>query len=387
MPQNWPPPPPRRPDDPFEDLRRLFGQLRERAGGAAGGNGAARPPAAPGEGRSPWLFVGIAAVLWLASGFYIVAPDERGIVLRFGAVVREADSGPGYHMPWPIEEVLKPAVTQIRKEEFGFRTVDVGPPAEYRDEDSEALMVTGDENIVKLLFIVQFRIKADANGAVDFLFNVRAPEATVRDAAEAAMREVIGRNKIDDALTEGKDRIQNDAQTLMQQILDRYDAGVEIVTVKLQDVNPPDPVADAFKDVISAQQDRERLINQSRGYANDVVPKARGQAAQILNEAEAYAQTKVRDAEGQASRFVALQTEYSKATEVTRTRMYLETMEEVLGRANLLLLDQTSSRQMVPYLPLDQMLRGGSLEIPQPVEAPSSTTEPVSPRTMRGPRG
>ena len=354
----------RRPqNDPIEEIRRVWGQLTSGGDGAGGTSG-----------PNPLLLVAIALPLWLLSGIFIVAPDELGIVLRFGKVVREADSGPGYHLPWPIEQVLKPAVTQIRKEEFGFRTISIGPPARYRDEDNEALMVTGDENIVKLQFIVQYRIKPEANGAANFLFHVRDTDKTVRDAAEAAMREVIGRDKIDDALTEGKERIQNDAQKLLQTILDRYEMGVEVATVKLQDVDPPDQVADAFKDVISAQQDRERLINESRGYANDVVPKARGQAAQLINEADAYSKAKVNEAEGAAARFTALYDEYAKAVDVTRTRLYLETMEDVLGRSDLLLLDNAAGESVVPYLPLDQMLRRGS---PQP-------PEPVAPRAVRG---
>ena len=270
-------------------------------------------------------------MLYVLSGIFIVAPDERGVVLRFGRVVREADPGPGYHLPWPIEEVLKPSVTQIRKEEFGFRTIAVGPPARYSDEDAEALMVTGDENIVKLQFIVQYRVKPEAAGATDFLFNVRDPEETVRDAAEAAMREVIGRNDIDDALTEGKERIQNDAQALLQHILDRYGVGIEVATVKLQDVDPPDQVADAFKDVISAQQDKERLINEARGYANDVVPEGArpgGPAAQRsrrLQRREGPATPRAR-----RSASSRCSDEYAKAKDVTRLRLYLETMEEVL---------------------------------------------------------
>jgi membrane protease subunit HflK len=196
----------------------------------------------------------------------------------------------------------------------------------------------------------------------------------VRDSAEAAMREVIGRNLIDDALTEGKDRIQNDALSLLQQVLDKYDSGIEVVTLKLQDVDPPDQVADAFKDVISAQQDRERLINESRGYANDVVPKARGQAAQLLNEADAYTQAKVNEAEGAASRFVALQQEYAKSTDVTRTRLWLETMEDVLGRSNLLLMDDSAGKQVVPYLPLDKMPQRQPLGGVEPPPAPKPRT-------------
>jgi len=358
-----------RPDDPIEEFRRLWARFQASRGAGSGDAGGGGP-----SGFNPLLLVAVALPLWLLSGIFIVAPDERGIVLRFGRVVREAESGPGYHLPWPIEEVLRPSVTQIRKEEFGFRTISVGPPSQYTDKDDEALMVTGDENIVKLQFIVQYRIKPEASGTTDFLFNVRDQTKTVRDAAEAAMREVIGHNKIDDALTEGKDRIQNDAQMLLQSILDRYGVGLEVAAVKLQDVDPPDQVADAFKDVISAQQDRERLINESRGYANDVVPKARGQAAQMLNEAEAYNQTKVRDAEGAAARFVALHDEYAKAVDVTRTRLYLETMEDVLGRSRMLILDETAGKQVVPYLPLDQMLKG---EVP-------TAGEPVAPRQVRG---
>jgi len=338
-------PPPSRRDDPRADIQRIIDQLRDRF--------AHRGPAR----FNPWLIVAVILLLYALSGIFIVAPDERGIVLRFGRVVREVDPGPGYHLPWPFEQVMKPAVTRIYKEEFGFRTVDVGPPARYRDVDVEALMLTGDENIVKLQFIVQFRVRPGANGATDFLFNVRDAEGTVRDSAEAAMREVLGRNDIDTALTEGKEQVQQDAQVLLQQILDQYHIGLEVVTVKLQDVDPPNQVSDAFKDVISAQQDKERLINEARGYANDVVPKARGQAAQLLNEAEGYSAAKVHDASGAAQRFIALQDEFEKAKDVTRLRLYLETMEQILPRMNKIIIDDVAGKQIVPYLPLDQIIK------------------------------
>jgi membrane protease subunit HflK len=302
------------------------------------------------------LFVAIALALWAASGIYIVAPDQRAVVLRFGQVVDETGPGPHYHLPWPIEQVLRPSVTAIRKEEIGFRTVDIGPPARYRDVDAEALMLTGDENIVKLDFIVQYKVRADSESTADFLFNVRNPEQALRAAGEAAMREVIGRTEIDQALTEGKEAVQVEAQKVLQAILDRYDTGIEVVTLKLQDVDPPNQVSDAFKDVISAQQDRERLINEARGYENDVVPRARGQAAQILNEAEGYSAAKVREATGVAQRFVALQEEYAKAKDVTRRRLYLETMEAILPDMNKIVMDDLSSRQAVPYLPLETFL-------------------------------
>ena len=327
------------------EIQKIFDQVKDRFSG--GGR----------TGVNPWLIVAVVLLLYALSGIFIVVFDERGIVLRFGRVVREADPGPGYHLPWPFEQVIKPAVTQIRKEEFGFRTVAVGPPARYRDVDQEALMLTGDENIVKLQFIVQFKVKTGPTGATDFLFNVRDADDTVRDAAEAAMREVLGRNDIDNALTEGKEQVQQDAQALLQHILDQYQVGLEVVTVKLQDVDPPDQVSDAFKDVISAQQDKERLINEARGYANDVVPKARGQAAQLLNESEGYSAAKVQEASGAAQRFIALQQEYEKAKEVTRLRLYLETMEQILPRVNKIILDEVAGKQVVPYLPLDQVIK------------------------------
>ncbi len=342
MPSDWPPR--RSSPDPLAEWRDLWQRLRTRMPGR---------DATPRSPISPWLIAAIVLVLWLASGIYIVAPDERGIVLRFGQAVREAEPGPHYHLPWPIESVLKPSVTAIRKEEFGFRTVASGPPARYQEVPVEALMLTGDENIVSLESIVQYKVRADAEGPRDFLFNVRDARGTVRDAAEAAMREVIGRTEIDQALTEGKEEIQQAAQAALQEILDRYDAGIEIVTVQLQDVDPPPQVSDAFKDVISAQQDKERLINEAKGYANDVVPRARGAAAQLLNEAEAYREARVREARGVAERFVQLHTEYAKARDVTRQRLYLETMEAILPDMHKIIMDDAAARQVVPYLPLE----------------------------------
>jgi membrane protease subunit HflK len=347
--------PQRREDDVLAEVRDLVEAMREKMFGGGGGDAGGRAPG--GRIFSPWPFLAIALVLYLGSGFFIVAPDQRGVVLRFGKVVRDVGPGPGYHLPWPFEEVLRPSVTQIRKEEFGFRTVDVGPPARYRDIDPEALMLTGDENIVKLQFIVQYKVNPDPAATADFLFNVRDPQETVRSASEAAMRQVIGSNKIDDVLTEDRERIQIEAQKVLQEILDGYASGLKVETVKLQDVDPPDQVSDAFKDVINAQQDRERLINEARGYANDVVPKARGQAAQLLNEAEGYRLAKVQQAQGAAQRFIALYDEYSKAKDVTRLRLYLEAMEEILPHIDKIVIDEKAGEHTVPYLPLDQMLR------------------------------
>lgn len=332
-------------EDPLRELREVIENVTKRFGGGGAGGGGS---------LSPWPVVAVALVLWFASGIFIVGPDERGIVLRFGEAVREVGPGPSWHLPWPIEEVLKPSVTQIRKEEFGFRTVDVGPPARYRAVEPESLMLTGDGNIVKLEFIVQYRVKPEPDAATDFLFNVRDPRGTLRVASEAAMRQVVGSNKIDDALTDERQRIQAEAQIAMQSILDEYHSGIEIVTVQLQDVQPPDEVSDAFKDVISAEQDKERMINEARGYANDVVPKARGQAAKLINQADGYRQAKIQQATGESERFIALFDEYSKAKNITRTRLYLEAMEEIMPKIDKVLIDESGS-QVVPYLPLERL--------------------------------
>jgi len=333
----------RRPDDPLDELRTMWEQFRRRYDK----DGNIQLP-------SPWLILAVGAILYALTGIYIVAPDERAVVLRFGEVVREGGPGPGYHLPWPIEEVYKPSVTQIRKEEFGIRS-SIGVRG---DLPNEGLMLTGDQNIVRLQFVVQYRIKQEASGTRDFLFNVRDQSGTVRSAAEAAMREVIGDATIDDALTQGKEEIQVQAQSNLQSILDTYDAGVEVMAVKLMNVDPPNEVEDAFKDVISAQQDKERMINNANGYANALIPQARGEAVQLLNEARAYKAAKVEDATGAAERFNALYDEYAKAKDVTRERLYLETLEAVLPQIHKIILDGDAGRDVVPYLPLDQLRRG-----------------------------
>lgn len=337
---NWPP---RGGDDPVANLREISRQWRGFA-----------------EGLGPLLILAFLAIAYLASGIFIVAPDERAVVLRFGKLVRDAGPGPHYRLPAPIEREIKVQVTKIRKEEIGFQTIAPGPPPRFRQVPKEALMLTGDNNIVDLDFIIQYRVVQTPQGLADFLFNVSDPRQALRDAAEASMREVIGASKIDDALTEGKQEIQEAAERALQAVLDEYGAGIQVVTVKLQDVEPPGDVIDAFKDVISAEQDKERMINEARGYANDIVPNARGEAAQILNVAEAYAQALVAEAEGSADRFVAVLDEYVKAKEVTRRRLYLETLERVLARADKIVLDRSVSEQAVPYLSLDALRARGA---------------------------
>ncbi len=304
---------------------------------------------------------------WLATGLYQVNPSEVGIVLRFGKAVASTTPGLHWHLPWPIERVLKPPITVVLKEEIGFRTIDVGPPARYRDVTEESRMLTADGNIIELDFIVQYRIK----DPIAFLFHVRDPSETLRDAAESAMREVVGYTTIDQALTEGRLEIQTEAQAELQEILDHYDAGLLVTTVKLQDVVPPGPVQDAFKDVINAEQDKKRMINQAEGFANDILPKARGSAAQLLNEAEGYAASVVKQAEGAAKRFELIEAAYRKAPEVTRTRLYLETMERVLPDIDKVLIDEATSKRMLPLLPLGNNTGQLPSAIPRPTATPS----------------
>ena len=294
--------------------------------------------------------VGLAVVfaLWIATGLYQVNPSEIGVVLRFGKVSHTSPPGLHWHLPWPIERVLKPPVTLVLKEEIGFRTIDAGPPARYRAVVEEARMLTADGNIVEVDFIVQYRIR----DPIFFLFRVRDPSDTLRDAAESAMREVIGHTTIDDALTEGRLQVQNDAQQFLQQILDEYESGLLVTTVKLQDVKPPGPVQDAFKDVINAEQDRERLINEAEGFANDILPKARGMAAQMINEAEGYAASTVKEAEGAARRFELLLEAYARAPDVTRRRMYLDMFESILPTVDKVVVGRETTQGLLPILPL-----------------------------------
>ncbi len=293
------------------------------------------------------LLIAILGLMWLATGIYIVAPDEKGVVMRFGKWVATTGPGPHYHLPSPIETVLKPKVTEVKRIEVGFRTIDQGPPARYSDVPRESLMLTGDENIIDIDIIVQYRILDPGK----FLFNIRDPHVTVRVASEAALREVIGSNTIDEALTVGKFAIQENTKRLLQQILDSYGSGLQIVAVQLQDVHPPDQVREAFRDVASAKEDKIRLINEAEGYRNAILPETRGRAAQIINNAEAYMEEKILKAKGDADRFKSVLAEYEKAKDITRTRLYLETMEEILPGMDKFLLGGDSG-SVLPILPL-----------------------------------
>jgi len=311
-----------------------------------------------------------ALVLWGVSGFFRVEPDEVGVVLRFGKEIREVQPGLNYHLPYPVETVLTPKALQVRKIDVGMRIVDdLRRGATVRDVPEESLMLTGDENIVDVDFSVLWRIKP--NGVGEYLFNIQNPEGTVKAVAESAMREVIGRSDIQPILTGARQGIETGVQELMQKTLDSYGAGVSVQQVQLQKVDPPSQVIDSFRDVQAARADLERAQNEAQTYANRVVPEARGRAAQILQAADAYKSQTVAEATGQTSRFGKIYDEYKKAPEVTRKRMYLETMERVMAGTDKIILDSNgqSGSGVVPYLPLNELRR------PQtPAAAPAGGT-------------
>ena len=272
-------------------------------------------------GIFPMIAIGL--VLWLLTGTYIVGPDEVGVVQTFGKHSRISQSGLNYHLPYPIETVQTPKVTEVKRVEIGFRTTGKN---QFRTIEKESLMLTGDENIVDAELIVQYKIK----DPVAYTFNFVKPEQTVREAAEATLRTIIGRHKIDEALTAGKFMIQEESKFLLQSILDKYETGIFVVAVQLQDVSPPKQVIAAFKDVASAKEDKNRMINQAEGYRNNVIPKARGEAQAMIREAEGFRVARIARAEGDVAKFKAMLVEYKKGKDVTRKRMYLETMEEIL---------------------------------------------------------
>ena len=307
-------------------------------------------------GNKPIIIFGVIILgLWLASGFYRVLPDEQGVVLRFGKYVNQTQPGLHYHLPYPIETAVTPKVTRVNRIDVGYRSAaDTGRATSVSDVPEESLMLTGDENIVDIDYSVFWIIK----DAGKFLFNIQAPEDTVKSVAETAMREVIARYDIQSILTEGRAQVEIDTQEIMQEILDSYDSGISITQVQTQKADPPNQVIDAFRDVQAAKADKERAQNEAESYANDVIPRARGEAAQVLQQAEAYKREVVALAEGEASRFLSIYNEYRKAKTVTQERMYLETMEKVMADINKIIIDKESGSGVVPYLPLPELKSG-----------------------------
>ena len=324
------------------DLEDLLRRAQNRLQGAMpGGFGA--------KGLVAFLLVGV--LLWLLSGFYIVATNQVGLNLVFGKYVGKTKEGLNYNLPYPIGSVVKLGVTD-------FNAIDVGSATRLDtrtqvDIPEESLMLTGDENIADVKFRVIWKI--DDQKPEDYAFNISNPPATVKAVAESAMREIVGRSQIQKLLTAERKVIEPQSQELMQRVLDGYRAGVKIMQVQLLSVDPPASVISAFRDVTAAQQDRDRLKNEAEGYANKVVPEARGQAARILQEAEAYREQTVAEAKGQASRFSQIYEQYKKAPQVTRERMYLETMERVFGGVDKVIIDKGAGQGVVPYLPLGEI--------------------------------
>jgi membrane protease subunit HflK len=319
-------------------------------------------------------------VLWMASGFYRVLPDEVGVVLRFGAYNRTTQPGLNYHLPTPIESVLTPSVTRVNRTEIGYRSGE-GRAAGSRQLPEEALMLTGDENIVDINFTVFWIIK----DAQSYLFHIRAPEATVKAAAESAMREIVGETQIAQALAEGRGKIESETQHLLQRILDSYGAGIVITQVQMAKVDPPAPVIDAFRDVQRALADRERLRNEAESYRNDILPRARGVAVQTRQDAEAYRAEIIARSQGDADRFTAVYRAFKVAQDVTLQRLYIETMEEILKNSNKIIIDRAAQGQsgVLPYLPLPSLLGNP----PPSGSAPAAGSSPSAPSSSALPPG
>ncbi|HWA30801.1 MAG TPA: FtsH protease activity modulator HflK [Rhizomicrobium sp.] len=328
-----------RPPDFEEMLRRFLTRLRDML---------------PSEGWTIGTIVLVAAGLiglWLLTGLYFVSTHEQGVVLRFGKFVALTGPGPNYHMPWPIETVELPEVTTTHQINIGYQQVGEGDEAHNEDVEEESLMLTGDENIVDVNFTVFWVI----NNAADYLFNVENPDAAIKAVAESAMREIVGQNQIGPILTEDRAPVENQVRELMQKTLDSYKIGVTVTGVKMQNVDTPVQVRDAYRDVQAARADQERLRNEAEAYANKIIPEARGEAAQIVQSAEAYRQKAIAEATGEARKFDSILAEYRKAPEITRKRMYLETMSQVYAGVNKVIVDEGAAKNIIPYLPPQAM--------------------------------
>ena len=333
-------------------LAGLFGGKRNGDGGSGGSS-----PRQFGGGVG--LIVGVVVALWAASGFYIVDASQRGIVLRFGKYIQTTEPGLRWRFPYPIETHELVNLTGVRTVEIGYRG------SEKNKVLSEALMLTDDENIVNIQFAVQYVLKDPQQ----FLFNNRDPDTNVVQAAESAIREIVGKSRMDFVLYEGREQIAADAAKLMQEILDRYEAGILISKVTMQNAQPPEQVQAAFDDAVKAGQDRERQKNEGQAYANDVIPKARGTAARLLQEASGYAARVVADAEGESARFKSVVAEYAKAPEVTRQRMYLDTMQQIFANTTKVMVDAKGNGNLL-YLPLDKLMQSAGVTAAPPA-APS----------------
>ncbi|PWB56148.1 MAG: FtsH protease activity modulator HflK [Nitrosomonadales bacterium] len=335
----------------LDELWRKFNQkLNAMFGGKAASSGGGAPMGPKAFGGMG-LIAALALLVWIGSGFYIVNAGERGVVLRFGKYLETTQSGPRWHLPYPFESVEVVNVEQVRTVEVGYRNNVKSKVLK------ESLMLTDDENIIDIQFAVQYILKSPE----EFLFNNRHPEDAVLNAAETAIREIVGKNKMDFVLYEGRAEVAARATKLMQEILDRYKTGINISKVTMQNAQPPEQVQAAFDDAVKAGQDKERQKNEGQAYANDVVPKARGAASRLLEEANGYKQRVIASAEGDASRFRQIVAEYNKAPAVTRDRLYLDAMQQILSSTSKVLVDQKGGNNLL-YLPLDKLIQQSAPE-------------------------
>jgi membrane protease subunit HflK len=358
------------------DLDELWRNFNRRLGELFGRRRRDEPPSAGGGGPSGWqlgggglVIAGLVLAVWLASGFYIVDATSRGVVLTFGRFTEQTEPGLRWRLPWPVQTHEIVNLSQVRTLEVGYRN-------NVRTKVlKESLMLTDDENIIDLQIAVQYTVK----DARDFIFNVRRPDESAMQIAETAVREVIGKNRMDGILYETQVDIANKTRDLMQQIHDRYGTGIAISTVTVQNAQPPEQVQASFDDAVKAAQDRERQKNEGQSYANDVIPRARGAASRLAQEADGYKQRVIANAEGEASRFKQVLLEYNKAPAVTRERIYIDTLQQVLSSTNKIVMDYRGSGNLL-YLPLDKLMQstaGGSAEAGVPPRA--APAEPASP--------
>jgi modulator of FtsH protease HflK len=362
-------------DEMWRAFNRRLSDLFGRRGGGNGSGPPPEPPSARAFGGGAGVLTALVLAVWLASGFYIVDASQRAVVLTFGKYSEQTDPGLRWRMPWPIQSSELVNVSQVRTLEVGYRNnVSSKVPR-------ESLMLTDDENIVDLQFAVQYTV----SDAKSFLFNTRRPDEIAMRAAESAMREVIGKSKMDGILYESREEIAIKARKLMQEILDRYGTGISVSSVTIQAAQPPEQVQAAFDDAVKANQDRARQVNEGQAYANNVIPRARGSAARLLQEAQGYKQRVIANAEGEASRFKQVLAEYTKAPAVTRERLYLDTMQDVLSSTSKIILDYKGSGNLL-YLPLDKLMQKNAASTPSESDAsqgpsPEPAASDVNPRS------
>ncbi|ROH85458.1 FtsH protease activity modulator HflK [Pseudomethylobacillus aquaticus] len=350
------------------DLDEVMRQFSRKLNGMFGRSGGGQDNG-PQTNAFPVLpLIGLIALIWMATGFYIVDQGSRGVVLRFGEHVETTQPGPRWHLPYPVESVNVVNMEQVRTVEVGYRSESgTGRNRELR----ESLMLTDDENIIDLQFAVQYNLKS----VEELLFNNRSTEDSVRGIAETAIREIVGKSKMDFVLYEGREAVATDARQLMQQILDRYKTGINIVSVTMQNAQPPEQVQAAFDDAVKAGQDLERQKNEGQAYANDILPKARGAASRLLEEASGYKQRVESEATGNASRFDQVLTQYLRAPEVTRQRLYLDAQEQVMSSVSKVVVDQKGGNSLL-YLPLDKLISGSNSNPASPATVAPATVTP-----------